>query len=633
MCGLVGVFERNGDTRGKLAAVAKATRTLAHRGPDDEGTFDSGPVALGFRRLAILDLSPLGHQPMTSHDGTWTLVFNGEIYNFIELRRELEAVGAHFRGASDTEVLVEGLARWGIRTFERCNGMWAVLAWHHPTRTLVACRDPWGIKPLFAADQGDWVGFASEIKALRTLGCRLGAVHGPAVRRFLDDGELDVGDRTFYEGVVRLTPGVVHRYREGRPVERIRMSDGTRQVDIPSLLAGPTDDGKLVEAFRDAFREAVQLRLRSDVAVGTCLSGGLDSTAIACAAARLLHAERAGNCRHAFTALIPEYDERRYIQAVVEQTGVTWHTTVADDDQVRADFAGFYRVHDEPVHSLSAFASYLVMSLAHRAGVKVLLNGQGSDELLAGYSSANVPYIRSLIELEGPAYALRQALAEAGTWSGGLRLLGRAAAGHLGRSLPQIAARVPRAVWQRAVVAKDGDDPLRRGGPISPPMTNRERAPLGLHAALEDQVQRAPLPLYLRIEDANSSAFSIEARLPFLDPRLVAIARVAPARMLRHSGLNKYLLRSILPGLVPEVVWRRRDKMGFPVPQVRWLRRTLRSELEQVLAPAQLERRGWYDVPVVAAMVQRFLTVPDSELAPRLQRLFQLEKWAQVHLD
>ncbi len=633
MCGLVGVLDRRGAAIRFRGAVQRAADAIAHRGPDDEGFWFEGAVGLGFRRLSILDLTIAGHQPMQSHNGEWTLVFNGEIYNFIELQRELEKCGVVFRSHCDTEVLVEALAHWGTRAFERFNGMWAVLAWHASTRTLYACRDPWGIKPLFVSDQGDWIGFASEIKGLRALGCQHGGVEPRTARRYLDLGLLDTDERTMFAGYERLLPGYLHAWRDGRQVLYQKMADGTQSIEVPPFRDDARGELEFREAFRDALLGAVRVRLRADVDVGTCLSGGLDSTTIACAAARFLSAERVTTCRHAFTALLPEFDESRYIRPVLAQTGAEWHITVAADAQLADKAINFFSIHDEPVHSLTPLAGYLVMELAAQADVKVLLNGQGADELLAGYSSTVGPFLRSVLQQDGVREALHQAQMESGSAIGGAALLARSAGSAAARSIFPEA----EAWWRRHKLASTGPRSANlkvpTDGPLGPPRTELQPPSATLAAALDDQVRRNPLPLYLRIEDANSSAFSLEARLPFLDPAVVALARAAPARLLRRDGMNKYLLRSILPGLVPEVVWQRREKMGFPVPNGRWMHGPLRSLVFDTLSEERLKARGWYNVPQVIAARDQLLGGRVGEPSPRLRSLFLLERWARDHLD
>jgi asparagine synthase (glutamine-hydrolysing) len=628
MCGIAAVLDLHGDAEHLRHALARGVAVQRHRGPDDEGLWLDGPVGLGFRRLAILDVSPEGHQPMTSHDGAWTVVFNGEIYNYGELGRELGRHGVQLRSHCDTEVLVEALALWGIDCFARFNGMWAVVAWHAPTQTLYACRDPWGIKPLFfCGNAGRWVGFASEIGGLRAMGCDLGGVDGLAARRFLTYGELDVDTRTMFSRVHRLKPGELYTFQVGQPLRRTPYPDGTAAQTVPKFAAGPAGEAEFIEAFRDTLIQSVRLRLRSDVPVGVCLSGGLDSAAIACIAARFLDDGAVQQCRNAFTATMPEFDETTYVRRVIEQTRSAWHITVASDQQVLRQFTRFFDAHAEPVHSLSPLVGFLVMSLAPAEGVKVLLNGQGSDELLAGYPSSVLPYLRTLLVDHGVVESWPQAMQEATDPLSGTQLLAHAGLGMALRELPwptsALMRRVLAARARRVDLALD-DGPLgvQQVRPLPPSQTLAEQ--------LHDQLTRSPLPLYLRIEDTNSSLFSLEARLPFLDPRLVAVARATPAHLLRRQGLNKYLLRRALQGVVPDVVWQRRTKFGFPVPHERWLRGPLRAVLTETLSPEAVRARGWYS-PRVPELVQDFLR--GAPLPAGLLRVFLLEQWAQAQLD
>lgn len=624
MCGLVGVLLPNG-AQERANGLRRACDAMVHRGPDDEGLFLSGPVGLGFRRLSILDLTAAGHQPMTSADGEWTVVFNGEIYNFIELRRELRAAGRVLRSDSDTEVLVEGLSLWGLRIFERCNGMWAVLAWHGPTQTLYVCRDPWGIKPLLSARlDGGWA-FASEISALRALGCQLGEFNLQVASHFLATGELDIADNTAFTAVRRLLPGRVYVYRLGADPFAVAYADGTAQVEIPHHDGSEGADRDYVAAFRAAYTRSVEARNRSDVPVGTCLSGGLDSTSIACIAARAQPAERVQPCRYAFSALIPEFDETPYIKAVVEQTQINWYHTVCEDSSVTSRIDAFVASNGEPMHSLSAFAGYLVMELAARNGVKVLLNGQGADELLAGYSSSAQPYLRTVAATEGLVPALKAARSESTGQFGVAQTALRMGGGLVMAALPR---ERQIAMYRRRV--ESNEVPLLNKH-LHPSLVASADAHNFLAANLLDQQIRAPLPLYLRIEDTNSSAFSLESRLPFLDPAVVALARAAPPRLLRRNGLNKYLLRESLRGVVPEVVRTRKDKMGFPIPAERWWRGPLGDRMRHLLTPERLSRRGLYDVPSLMAAIHAYWG--GAKLQPWLGRVFNLELWAAHHID
>lgn len=627
MCGLLGVQWRQPDALSPEVVaqrLGKGLAAIAHRGPDDDGTWQQPEVALGFRRLSILDLTVAGHQPMQSHDSDWVVVFNGEIYNFLELARSLAAEGVQFRSQTDTEVLVEGLARHGPSFFSRLNGMWGVLAFQKSTRTLFATRDPWGIKPLYAHTSSEGVWIASEIKALRAAGCDPGQPDTQVLAHFIAEGELDTDARTAFCNVQRLEPGILYVYRQGQLVrsERIAAADqGATHLPTPRT---PREDHEFIEAFRQAFLQSVALRLRADVPIGSSLSGGLDSTSVLCAAARQLDAERTQACRHAFTALMPEYDESLYIRAVIEQTGAEWHVITGDDATIAAAIEPFLAMHDEPVHSLAPLAGYLVMKLVGQAGVKVVFNGQGADELLAGYPSTIIPALRTRLREEGLVSAWHDANAEASGSREAVQLLVKSEGG---RVLAPLVSRLSP-LLERLHLPRQQVPLLRQGLGVRQGSRPSSRGQ-SLQGVLESNLRYAPLPLFLRIEDQNSSAFSVEARLPFLDPQLVALANAAPARLLRSGGLNKLLLRKILPGLVPAVVHERRDKMGFPVPAGRWMRGPLRPLVVRLLNDRRLAERGWYDVPAVIA--ERDGLLAGAEPSPTLKRVFHVESWFAAH--
>ena len=632
MCGLVGWVGDTSAVAGDgppLAEIRAAMDSIVHRGPDDQGIYAEPGVVLGFRRLSILDLTPAGHQPMTSPDGTWTLVFNGEIYNYLELAAELRALGATLSGHGDTEVLVTALQYWGPRALERCNGMWAVLAWHGPSQTLYAARDPWAIKPLFQLHDSRGVWFASEIKALRASGRHLGDANAEVLCRFIDTGALDDGVETCLTHVERLVPGVLYRFQGGRQVGAEPYADGTANVLSPRLFADGHTDAEFIAVFRHAFLRSVHLRLRADVPVGASLSGGLDSSAVLCAAARRLDEVGSSTCRRAFTALIPEFDESVYIRDVIAQTGASWHVTEAADASIEQLAPTFLRMTDEPVHSLAPLAGFLVMDLAARHGVKVILNGQGADELMGGYQSYSVPSIRSYLAEEGLSAAWTHAQAESGGKRRAALDMVRAEAAQVLRHFPEVDRRVrkrPSNAGNQAGRLLPASSELRKIPARSDSLTGGS-----LQEALHHSLTRALLPLYLRIEDQNSAAFSIEARLPFLDPAVVALSRRAPARLLRRDGLGKVLLRSILPGLVPDSVWQRLDKLGFPVPTQKWLRGPMRQLVLSALDPAKLRRRNWYDLAEVDR--QRAALLAGGTVGPAMVRLILVELWMDNSLS
>jgi asparagine synthase (glutamine-hydrolysing) len=618
MCGFAGlVAARSGAV--DPAQLARMGACIAHRGPDDDGSYVDGRVGLSFRRLAILDLSPAGHQPMQTEDGAATLVFNGEIYNFQELRAELEALGHRFRSRGDTEVLLRSYQQWGTRCVERFNGMWAFLIHDRARGVVFGSRDRFGIKPLYVADVPGGIGFASEIKALRAAG----AGERPdwsRVSEWLVSGTLDTlpaRGRTFYEGIRELPPATAFEVTlDGRMREWTYWSlDGIRRV--PHADAG--------EAYAALFEDAIRLEARSDVPLAVSLSGGLDSTAIICALAR----QSAGTRLEAFCYVSEEHDETPYVDATIAQTGATLHKVPVTPAQLFDGLGTLIAYHDEPVHTLSAAISYHIMGAARARGIKVMMSGQGADEVLAGYGSYFEEYWTSLVR-QGRADDARREIAEYTAAHGGDAAARLAAVERRARRMGfhehvpfySRAARVAR--WRR----------LRRGGGwFTPALTRHVPAPVvegegrgGLSGALRHSIAHAPLPMYLRLDDRNAMAHGVEGRVPFLDHRLVELAFSLPEDWLLRGPWNKYVLRQSLHGRAPEVVHQRVDKIGFAHPRRTWFRTVLADRVEALLAEPAAATRGIYDLARIREDIARHKR-GEADSSDLLFNVAQLELW------
>ena len=381
MCGIAGIvdFGREVDLRSAIAMAA----LLEHRGPDDAGAFAEDGVALAHRRLAIIDLSRDGRQPMADPSGRCRLVYNGEVYNYRELRSELAAIGHRFRTQTDTEVIIAAYLEWGPACVERFNGMWAFALWDRLTGELFCSRDRFGIKPFYYRREGHRLVFASELKAFRADSAPL-TPNPPAVRAYLEHGLLDHTEETFFAGIMQLPPAHWMVFsKDGLKLSRYwRLESQDAPPDATNVV-------------RELFLDAVRLQLRSDVPVGSALSGGIDSSAIVCAIDYLLRTESGsaasvGNRQRTFTAYFgdPGLDERPYARAVIDRTRAAAHWISFTDNDLTSDLATIVEAHDEPFRSPSMVAGWYVMRAARESGVKVLLNGQGADELLAGYRSA-----------------------------------------------------------------------------------------------------------------------------------------------------------------------------------------------------------------------------------------------------
>src|SRR5438270_531904 len=380
MCGICGIVALGRPP--EIETVGRMAAELDHRGPDGDGSYSAEGVALGFRRLAIIDLSDAGLQPFPSADGSLQLVHNGEVYNYRELRTELEAKGHRFHSATDTEVILAAYEEWGDRCVERFNGMCASAIWDDPRRRLFCSRDRFGVKPFYYRfGRGRFV-FASEPRAFRGDPQARLEPNPPAIRDYLDQAYLDHTEETFFAGIRKLPPA--HSL--------VVDDNGLRVSRYWSLEEHEPPAGDAAEALRELFLDSIRLRLRSDVPAGTALSGGLDSSAIAVTVDHLLHTEKenavaVGPRQQTFTAYFaePGFDERPYAEAVVGRTTAEPHWITFGPEELASDLPSIVEAQGEPFGSTSICAGWYVMREARRSGVTVMLDGQGGDEVLAGY--------------------------------------------------------------------------------------------------------------------------------------------------------------------------------------------------------------------------------------------------------
>jgi asparagine synthase (glutamine-hydrolysing) len=650
MCGIAGVFEREG--RADLGRLTAMSRLMRHRGPDGEGivlldkasgharviggpdtpaaVYASGlPWAPGHdapaprearheigllqRRLAIVDLSPTGHQPMCDHDrGLW-IVFNGEVYNWVELRRELEGLGERFVSRCDTEVILAAYRRWGADCLSRFNGMFAFALWDTRARRLFCARDRFGVKPFYYSHAGGRFAFASEPKALvLTQPLRIRA-RDRAVRDLLALDWVDHERETFFEGVYQLPAAHWLMVGDaGLEVNRWWTLDPARRVS--------GDPASYTHEFAELFTDAVRLRLRADVPVGSCLSGGLDSTSVVTTMARLGAAEQ-----HTFTCAydLRGFDEREHVDAAVAASGARAHRVMPDGADLWRVFDALAYQQDEPTAGSGLFSQWKVMELAHAHGLKVLLDGQGGDETLAGY-------FRYL------PIALRDRLLR-GDVAGFARHLGGVAS-RLGTATTLalvLEPWVPRSLFaplrRRFGQGKDRvlAAPLRalRGAPPRPPREFRS----GLANQLAFDTLQRLLPSLLRYEDRNSMAFSIETRLPFLDYRLVEFVFALPDEQRLDGTTTKAILRRALADRVPAGVLARRDKMGFETPTDLWLRTRHGIEAKRRLSrPGPIDQ--WLDRDAMSGELEGFLAGRRA-IGLQVWRWLALDAWSRRYLE
>lgn len=580
MCGIAGVVVGTAE-QVNPQWLRDMSGAMEHRGPDDAGWLQWSPnnaprptrsvhevsAQVGFchQRLAIIDLSEGGWQPMCTADGRYALVFNGEIYNYIELRVELEQRGHTFVSESDTEVLLEAFAEWGPAVASRLVGMFAFAVLDTVTRTLTLVRDPFGIKPLHYATWPGGLGFASEIKSLLHLPGVSRRASAQALLDYLDQGAVGHSSQTMFDDVKSLPPG----------------SFGTLTLDRPDRLVlerywSPPENDTLEISFdeasaqvRDLFLNNLSLHLRSDVPVGTALSGGVDSSAII-AGLRVVGGTQTDIRAFSYIADDPSLSEEKWIDLAVGAAEARVVKITPNETELLTDLDYLIRCQEEPFGSTSIYAQHRVFRAAAEHGVKVMLDGQGADEMLAGYHPYISVRIASLLRRGDLLTAQRLAFA-------GAQLPGQQSAPRLlakaGASL--LPPGVFQHIRQSAHASRSGANRwidhawfASHGGierPVSPASTS-------LHEVLRRDITSSSLPALLRYEDRNSMAFSVESRVPFLTTSLVDfVLRLPASYLLGADGTTKTVFRSAMRGIVPDGILDRRDKIGFATPERQWL--------------------------------------------------------------
>ena len=575
MCGIAGIYDTL--ARDNEGEVDRMLHALVHRGPDGSGSFSEGPMSLGNRRLAILDLSDAAAQPMVDRAGRYVLTYNGEIFNYRELRDELRRAGRKFTSDGDTEVLLAALAEWGADALPRLNGMFAFALYDRRDRTLFCGRDRLGVKPFVYVWDGKRFAFGSEHKALLAGGFGTAEPSPEAVYEYLVRG-YTTGGRSFFSGMHSLLPGSsVWLGPNGSP--RFR-----RWWTSPVPEDGEAEPGELVDRVGELLDDAVRLRLRSDVPVGAHLSGGLDSSAVVGAAAR-----HATSPLVTFTGAVrgdAQSDERPFARAVNAKWGLVGREVEVGHEEFAASFDRILGCLDEPVAGPGVFPQLAVCDLARRHGVKVVLGGQGGDELFGGYIRHQALHQRTRVADGAPA-ARARALASLATL--GLRERQR---------LRQTRRRVSDHELEPAFLALV--DPIFREE------VRRTPAARDVGELMRWDLEHY-LPALLHVEDRTSMAASLESRTPLLDYRLVELARRVPSWHHFEQG-PKSLLRAAVHDWLPGIVAARTDKRGFPTPVHLWRKQPAIKELVRELTGSRTT------TVFTSAYLRRALRLPASEL-------------------
>jgi len=623
MCGILGVVAKRPI---EVARYRAALDLLAHRGPDGEGEWHdpAAGIWLGHRRLSIIDLSHAGDQPMLSPDGRFALIFNGEIYNYVELKRELIALGARFVSESDSEVIIEGYRVWGRDVLSRLNGMFGLALVDRQAGTMLCARDRFGEKPFLYAKGDGFIAFGSEYKALLALP---GVGHGHDELMIVTEtcapgSSADRHRRTPFDSIEQLLPG------EAMEVALATLATQTwRYFDIDLTKTRDFSDPRDAMAeFRELFVDSVRIRMRSDVPVGSCLSGGLDSSAIVGVARHLLGPDAK---YHTFTGRFPgtPADEWHFAELVVDRSHVVSHVVEPTVGRFIADLPRFMWHNELPVGSSSQFAQWCVFHLAKENDVTVLLDGQGADELLGGYEQYFAFYIEAL-KARGDTARLARELPEIERrYPAALE----GAAAKMRSQMPQRLRHVLAHLLNRGSDMRFG---LKSGfsDAVTDQVAHGEHGGDALRDMLYEDTFERHLTTLLRYGDRNSMAHSREVRLPFCDHRLAELALQMPPEFLMGDVQTKRPIREALREFLPEAIATRWNKQGFRPPQDLWFTDPAFLELMQdTLMSASFRQSAVWDQRWWLKVLER-IRGGELELGWKLWQPFIHEMWKQHFL-
>lgn len=652
MCGICGIIKFD-NSPAEPEKIQKMMKVMKHRGPDDEGMFIEDKVGLGFVRLSIIDLSPLGHQPMFSGskvtsnnvtrdktlrqaqgdihrevqnaNGRFVIVYNGEVYNYIELREELKSKGYIFKSNTDTEVVLNSYIEWGEECLYKFNGMWALAIYDRKNKLLFCSRDRYGIKPFYYYYDSKHFIFASEIPPILSILNKKPTANNQTIFDYLTFNRTDQTEETFFDGIKKLQHGHTLKINLNHsPIQPYLK----RWYDLREKV-NQAEGFRSGEEFRDLFSSAVGLRLRSDVSVGVCLSGGLDSSSIV----SVLLIDYGKNDLNTFSAVYNKGqsgDESEYINSFCtsgysENKGNhllhNMFFTTPSSETLYTDLNNFIKAHAEPIPSTSPYAQFKVMEIA-KNNVVVTLDGQGADEYLAGYHYFFGFYFKDLLK----NFRLFKLLKEAGYYLLNHRSLyglksflffllpGSYRSGLRVSEKGYLINDFARHYYNNSVIA----DELYGSGSLQQALINH----------FEYKLEHL-----LKWEDRNSMWFSLEARVPFLDYRLVEKSLATDSSRIIKNGMTKSILRESMRGTLPEKIRLRKDKVGFGTPQDEWFRTTIfESLISEIFNSESFKKRNIIDVQKAKDLYKDHLN-GKTDISKEIWKWINLELWFREFID
>jgi asparagine synthase (glutamine-hydrolysing) len=590
MCGIIGQYCFKGQPDKEL--IKNMSKILTHRGPDTDGTYFNNTVGLAHRRLGIIDLSTSARQPMFNEDHTVVVTYNGEIYNHPYLRSILIDKGHIFKSNADTEIIVHAYEEWGINCLTQFNGMWAFALWDNRKKVLFCARDRFGIKPFYYSFVDNSIIFASEIKALLAHPNIGTSQNELMVKTFLSSGILDHTHATMFDKIYQIPPsqGLIINV-DG--IKQFRYCD----LEINNNITSIVSDDNVASNIIHLFKKAIKSHLKSDVPIGTCLSGGIDSSVIV----KLVNSDHP--MQNTFSAQFTDerFDETKYIKLVTANTSIEPFFIEPKPNELIKDIDHLIYTQDEPFGSLSIYAQYCVMKLAH-GKVKVLLDGQGADELFGGYLAYQKNYISELIKRNYWILALKEILG----------------------SFRHHRLFYRYAIYQTLVRNK------RKNLLTDYIKTHRYEGKF--NTMLHNELFTTNLPSLLHFEDRNSMAFSIEARVPYLDTEFTNYIASLPYNQKIRNGVTKFALRNAIKGIIPERIRMRMDKMGFVTPEETWMKYELKAYITDIIYSTSFKHRGYWDSDKVIEDYQKFID-GKTTYSPEIWRIVCVELWARKFFD
>lgn len=625
MCGIAGIYNFKTINPVDKQILEEMNDTMTHRGPDGFGYFIDNEIGIAHRRLSIIDLSTAGKQPLSNEDDTIWLSFNGEIYNYVELIPELQALGHIFKSKTDSEVIIHAYEQWGVDCLERLNGMFAFAIWDKNRKRLFLARDRMGVKPLYYAFNNDGIVFASEIKTiLKHPSHKRPSADKLSIYDYVNEGYL-AGNRILFEGIYKLLPGSFML------IENQNVKESTYWKLEAAPIDNKTSEKEFVEELRNLIIDSVKIRLRSDVPVGFHLSGGIDSSAIVSIASKLLGFE--SNTFSIRFAESEKFDEGKFIELVKNDSKPNHKELIPDfEKDFPTKMQEIVKLLDEPADGPAVLSKFELNKFVKENGITVALTGQGADEILGGYKRFILEYIKDLknpnvlsqfLKNTNPVELLKNSLDHGGLVSSNLK------------DVFQKLFKYQSVEFKNSLFSDNLNDLVFEKN------LNKEFYRLNYPNVFDKNVTNLSRKMHyetafylqslLHSEDRTSMGKSLETRTPFVDYRLVELTSKLPSVLKLKNLSTKYLLREAMKGILPEQIRARKDKLGFPTPASIWFRTSQKDYLKEIINSKEFKSRDIFNTKYVNQLFEEHQKGQDHTF--KLWFILNTEIWFREFID